>query len=476
MIKICPNCKHPQDDARLLVCPTCKVPFAEQTALVQFQPEASAEAIAKALTAGQLDRIAESITKSWKFRLVFVGVLVIGVLLSVPTVMLFTLRHANAEIEQGLQNVREDATRRFDSATNETARRFQGFVETATNQISQAYRAITNHISEELKEPRIRKTVEDVAGTEAKAILEAEVRPTVDRFRADAEFLRLATRARAYDFRAYVRLLDLQKGTNELAHYAEQVVAETDRSLERERSQFMPQRTLGISSGTNLYNGPFASDELAERFASVAGDRTAYNREAFVNAVGNLKQRLFLAPLVRFFTNETDLGVADRATIAISTLANKDFHPHDFERIQTWWRSHENEYTNWPFAGYAQGLDDAMHGNYLSAAKRLEEVVKLDPGADMSRAVAIVSWLEIGETNKAAVFAKAFNLPTARWAKWAKAKLELETGNVTNATVQFVDLTKENPTMEPYLPTEGVRFWRKMDWPLFHKLLSSEKR
>lgn len=80
----------------------------------------------------------------------------------------------------------------------------------------------------------------------------------------------------------------------------------------------------------------------------------------------------------------------------------------------------------------------------------------------------------MGETNKAMELSKGFKEPTGRWTQWANAITELETGNISNATVKFVDLTKKNPTM-PIVLREGTFFWRKLDWPLYHKLAASEK-
>lgn len=473
MIKICPNCKRPQEDVRLLACPTCKVPFVVEIAQ-QRQPDPSPEVIAKSLSAAQLERIADYIARSWKFRLVFVAVFLIGVLLSVPTVIVISLHYANKAIQESLDSVNKETTRRFSFATNETTRQFQAFVETATNQMSSAYCTITNQIMVEFQEPRIRKTVEDVAGTQAKVILQEELRPTVESFRADAEFLRLATRAHAYDFKAYLRLLALQTQTNNLKRDAEAVVAEIDRSLQRERSQLIPARKYVMYSGTNFYGGRFTSDELAVRFSEVQQDKTSFNREGFVNTVAELEQPLFLSWLIQFLTNETDLAVADRLTIAISGVAHADFHAHDFERIQTWWRLHENEYTNWPLSEFGRGLDEWNKCNYRNAAKLFQSVLDLDPSADMSRSLAIGSWSELGETNKVAALVKGFVLPTGRWAELAAVKVELETGNVSNATVRFVDLARKNPVM-PGVPGESYHVWRKIDWQLFHKLISMEK-
>jgi hypothetical protein len=355
------------------------------------------------------------------------------------------------------------------------ATRFDNLDRNMSNLVAEAHARISSNIVDQFQEPRIRRTVEDVASKESKAILQSEVQPTVNRFRDDAEFLRLATRARAYDFKAYLQLFELKKQTNDLAHYAEEVIAETDRSLERDRSQFMPRRTLVLYSGTNAYSGPFTSDELALMFGTISQDKTAYNREGFVNTVGELHESLFLGLLMVFLANETDLEVADRVTIAISTITKEDFHPRDFERIQTWWHSHENEYTNWPSSQYGQGLMHLVIGGYSEAAGSFRDVLKIDPAADMSRAFAIGSLLQIGQTNKAVELAKGFKSPTGRWAQWAAAKAELETGNVSNATVQFGKLTRDNPTIL-MIPQEGNDLFKKIDWKLFREVTSGVRQ
>jgi hypothetical protein len=182
-----------------------------------------------------------------------------------------------------------------------------------------------------------------------------------------------------------------------------------------------------------------------------------------------------LLPLfVEFFTNELDLSVADRATIAISKLSNQDFHPHDFEKIKEWWQTHQNEFTNWPTSEFWDGVNQINSHQYREAAKSFDTVLQVDPTADTSRAFAIACDWEIGETNKAITLAKEFKNPDARWAKWATAKAELESGIVSNATVQLVFITTNFPTMIA-LPKQGWDMWRKVDWQLFNKLTTTTK-
>src|SRR5439155_19319230 len=159
--------------------------------------------------------------------------------------------------------------------------------------------------------------------------------------------------------------------------------------------------------------------------------------------------------------------------MAISDIAKEDFRPHDFERIQAWWYSHKNEYTNWPFSDFDSGVDRLNRDLYSEAAKSFEQVLKIDPSADMTRALAIGCCLELGETNETSELAKGFKEPTARWAQWASAKTELHTGSVSNATVRFAELRKKDQTMN-VLPREGKLFWRKIDWKLFDELTSAE--
>jgi hypothetical protein len=347
------------------------------------------------------------------------------------------------------------------------------FREEASNQLALAYSSVTNQIAEEFQTPRIKQTVEAVAKGEAKSILEAEVQPAVKSFKDDALFIRTIARAQGYDFKAYQSLLEIGNGTNDNAQIANQTIAEIDRSLARDRSDFSPKRHLTKFLGTNVYEGPFTSDELATDFSAIANDRTSFNREGFINTVGDMKQPFFLARLIEFFTNETDLAVADRTTIAISDLVKEDFHPHDFEQIMTWWHSHQNGYTNWPIAEFNNGLNDIAVGNYSHGFQSFQKVLEIDTLADKSRALAILCGSEIGDTNKVEELTKGFKQPDARWAQWAAAIAELQNGSVSNATVRFAALKKKQPTMI-FLPDKQIPFWRNIDWQLFHKLISAQ--
>jgi len=130
------------------------------------------------------------------------------------------------------------------SISNDVALKFSIYTQEANSQLAEAHAFVTNQIAAEFQTPRIEQTVETVAKGEAKSILEAEVRPAVQNFKDDAQFIQTVARAQGYDFKAYQALLEIGKGTNDNAKLANQVIAEIDRSLARDRSDFSPRHNL----------------------------------------------------------------------------------------------------------------------------------------------------------------------------------------------------------------------------------------
>jgi hypothetical protein len=57
----------------------------------------------------------------------------------------------------------------------------------------------------------------------------------------------------------------------------------------------------------------------------------------------------------------------------------------------------------------------------------------------------------------------------------AAVKVELETGNVSNATIRLAEFTRKNPMMSGFVG-EGSYAWRRIDWELFHKMISNGKK
>jgi hypothetical protein len=459
MGKICPKCKRKQDDPRILGCEKCQVAYVDETELVT------------SFTKDELKIIASFLLRDWRVYVVAS----IGLLIGIGILYWQVHEQIRAQIQKFQIAASNQVVTAYSDATNQLAIKFQVFAQDASNQVAFAYSSVTNQIDIEFQTPRIKQTVENVAKGEAKNILEAYVQPEVDRFRTDAELLRLATRARAYDFKAYQQLLQLEVQTNDNANLSKEVIAEIDRSLERERVENESSWRIYMQySGGTFYKGPFTSDELVFRFPTVEQDHTRLNREGFINSVRDLKQPLFLPQLVHFLTNETDLSVADRITLAISELTKEDFRPHDFEQIKSWWETHQNAYTNWPLSEFNRGSSEFSMVHYSEAAKSFAHILQIDPTADMSRAYAIACYWETGETNMAINLAKEFKDPSTRWAQWAAAKAELETGNISNATVHLAAISTNFPTMDD-LPKQGYDVWKKINWQLFNKLTTTTK-
>jgi tetratricopeptide (TPR) repeat protein len=146
------------------------------------------------------------------------------------------------------------------------------------------------------------------------------------------------------------------------------------------------------------------------------------------------------------------------------------------ERVKLWWETHQNAYTNWPYAEFLEGADQFSQTHYSSAANFFEQVLKIDPTADMSRALATGCYWEIGDTNKAILLAKDFKNSSGRWAQWAAIKAEMETGKITNATLQLVNLYTNYPTMLGRdLIINKFPIWRKTDWQLFNQNVGQNK-
>lgn len=452
-------------------CPACGAPILDSSKQFCSKCESLPQVLSGKLSREEFEEISQAVSArlkdDWKFKVQIAGaviILVLAVIGVIDAIVGFNLKDKMAEHFQTLET----------QATNKINTSLTNLDDDVRKTLAQVDSQMRSNIVQRFETTNIQTVIQDVAKDEAKRLLEKEVQPAITSFKGDALFMRTIARAQGYDFKAYQALLEMEKGTNENAKLASQVLNELDRSLARDRSDFSPQKVFWTFYGTNFYKGPFTSDELATVFPSIAKNRTSANREGFVNTVNGLKQPLFLAPLVEFFTNETDLGVADRLTIAISTLTKQDFRPRDYERIQAWWTSNQNECTNWPISEFNDGQIKFATGRLAEALESFQKVLSLDPTADQSRAFAIACSLQIGNTNVASELLKGFKQPDTRWAQWGAAFAELQNGSVSNATVKFADLTKKQPTMIP-LPTQEVNGWAKIDWPLYKKLICSDK-
>ena len=210
MGKICPQCRRRQEHPSHLGCDRCHVAFVEEDQLVKIS----------SFTNEELKILASYLLKDWRVYVLA------GIALSIGVGLLYWQAHEQIEtqINKFQTDTSNEVARAYSEATNRMAGQFDVFSQSSSNQIASAYSEVTNQISFEFQTPRIRQTVEDVAKNEAKEILKENVQPEVERFKKDADFLRLTTRARAYDFKAYQQLLEIELQTNEDAILAKQVL------------------------------------------------------------------------------------------------------------------------------------------------------------------------------------------------------------------------------------------------------------
>ena len=441
MAKICPKCRRHPSEELLVMCKDCKELYVEEKDAPLYLSRDGVESVVKVLV------------RDWRFWVpLALGILTVAGIVDVLTG--WNLRTLQREL-----------------------------VLSGSNQIAEAERSITSQIVAELKEPRIRETIQDVARGEAKSILRGEILPVVQEFRTNVEaklesiseqqdFMWMITGMRANDFGAYRKLLDAAAGTNRVAKYANGVAEQIQRELQLDRFSQVYQGAAEIE-GKARYTGPFATDEIARTLggASKVGPRV---REAWVNAARTKGIKLVVGALVDLLQKESDLLAANRITYAISELTGEEFYPRDLTRLNRWWEENKGSYTNWPYSECEQGDGAFSGGRYAEALGHFQEVLRVDPTADRTRALAVACAWEVGNTNTARALLAGFAIREGRWEQWAEAKSELATGSVERATLKFVEIATNYPTFHNSSYLDGR--WdvlRQVDWKLFEERRSS---
>jgi hypothetical protein len=360
-----------------------------------------------------------------------------------------------------------------------TGRNLKTYVTTlemsSSNKVAEAYGAVTNQIVAEFQTPRISEVVRGVAENQAQAILRKDVTPVVEQFKSDVgsklhvledeqHFLTVANSARAYDLSAYLELIQIASQTNAESAYAGRVREQIYRELEFEKVS-LSKMVFREQNGKLDYAGPFTSDEIA---VFLTEPRMQPGREGLVNWVQDKGFKLLTAELIELLHRENNLVVAKRITWTLSGLTGKEFDVQDIPKLDAWWATHKSNFTNWPYAAYGLGIN-AMHaGKYPDALSAFTQVLHVDTNADMSRAFAAACALELGQTNDASSLKSSFIDPSGRWAQWADAQAELTTGNVSTATIKFVNLATNYPTFFPAAFQQTLpNLLRKVDMKVF---------
>jgi hypothetical protein len=317
-----------------------------------------------------------------------------------------------------------------------------------------------NAIRDEMKP--IAKSVEALRdGTE-------EAERKLATLKEEQRLMAFVNRAEAFDKEAFRHLQQLAAGTNEVAPLAQAMLSKVQRTLILDLADTTFLIPLEREGETD-YRGPFTNDELAYRLLFSSPDGA-------INIVGNEKRTIFVPRLVQIAHNSKDLWTINRAAKALKEMGCVDFFPWDTGPLDRWWSENQSSYTNWPYGLHSQGIAAFSGCRYREALGNLTEVLKVDPGADRSRAMAIACALEVGDTNKVQALRSGFVQNGGRWDRWVQCRMVLETGTVHAATEAFADLAKAYPTFKDSAwISKGKHVLRKVDWTAYEEMMKPDE-
>lgn len=217
-------------------------------------------------------------------------------------------------------------------------------------------------------------------------------------------------------------------------------------------------------NGTNLYGGPFTSDEIAWYLVNVAPSSLG----GMVNLIGD--QKFFVPKLVELAHQSKDLWTINRIAKKLGDLEGVNFYPWDLQPLDTWWANNSSHYTNWPYAQSKQGMAAFSACKYYEALTNFETVLSFDPKADKTRAYAVACSVELGNLEKAHQLDDKFALSDGRWRLWSQGKMMLATNNIEGATKLFFSIGHKYPTLQNSFIRPGTHVLRQVDWTLFNEL------
>lgn len=467
-MNICPVCRQPPRDAMLVKCERCQVPFVDDKVLFST------------LSQEQLRHVAQQVLKSWTFWSVLLVGIVGIVWLTLGVIDYFTGRKVQTVIDNIQSSVSSSLNQAHTLMTNNIARRFrepelQSLMETVVSQEATArIDSTADRVIEQKLTALVRPQIDQINATLTTAktqtlALDKDVdvlHQTLSTISDEQQFLSLANSARLYSLKSFLDLERLSQTTNSFAKDAGQIVWALRRDMEIDRqslTEYVPVEQLGEEYE---YTGPFTSEEIAYRFKVPSAVESAAN----VARKENL--RCFVPQLVALAKREDNLWVQNRITHAISALSGQKFFPWTLQRLSNWWETSSSQFTNWPYATFEKGMDHFASLRYKEAVADFESIIVSDPYADKSRALAIASAIEVGDTNKAVALSSAWKYPDGRWARWTKAKMNLSTGEVAQATEQLATIAADFKTFSDIAYMQpGNHVLRKVNWDLYRRKL-----
>ena len=281
----------------------------------------------------------------------------------------------------------------------------------------------------------------------------------------EQRLMALMNRGEVFDKDALQQLQIIAAGTNETAPLAQAMFNKVQRTLVIDRSA-MTWVVSTESMGTNQYGGPFTGDELAMALSQYSGSTL----DGYVNLLAN--QKPFVPKLVELAHSSKDMWTINRIAKKLNEITGVDFYPWNLQPLDSWWAQNRMNYTNWPFNQYGKGIDAIKACRYSEALTNFEFVLAVDSTADKSRAFAVASAIEIGNTEKANQLNTNYAIGDGRWAQWAQAKMMLATNAIQQGTEKFVSLTQKYPTfVNDAFIGQGNNILRQIDWTLYSKLM-----
>lgn len=301
----------------------------------------------------------------------------------------------------------------------------------------------------------------------------AAAQAQASKLQEEQKLMGLLNRGEVFDSDAIQQLQLIARGTNENAALAQSMFNKVYRMLVLDRGALT---YMGASEGTgttNQYGGPFSSDELVWGLfhSSPSG------QEGIINIMGDSKQKLFVPPLIELATNSKDLWIVNRIGNALNKIIGLNFYAWDLQPLDKWWAQNSMNYTNWPMDQYSKGIEAAEAGRYQEGLTNFEFVLKIDPKADESRALAVVCAIETWNIPKAEQLNTNYAIGDGRWEEWAQGKMMLATNSIQQGTEKLASLAKKYPTFKVVESIrEGNPTYRNMDWALYSKLMQPTNR
>jgi hypothetical protein len=293
----------------------------------------------------------------------------------------------------------------------------------------------------------------------------------ISRLRKEQRVVTLIARVEALDSSAFEQLTKIANTNGEAAELAKAMLKRVERTLELDKHSSARAMPLWFS-GTNNFLGPFTSDEIADFL--IQQDESL---EGAINWVGEQKAPTLLPLMVDAARQSKDLVIKNRAILAVQNITGKEFKATAWEDFERWWTSEGKSFESWPYKDFHHGIEAMERIDYKTALTNFLSVLRVDPKADQSRALAVVCYAETGELSRANNLHTNYARPNGRWPRLAEIKLTLSSGKTAEATTNLAKFFKEGRSSYGNLKIDEAAYvLRAIDWSKFRELTATESK